>query len=122
MNKLIAVPVIALALLTGACTKHAAVPSATASAEKQKAEQYVATCVPQNNTLAQIQLAKQLGTDPASRTKLAQCLGIPQDQRQNFEADALSAAEHIKWSDKDQRSQYFEVTLPNLALKYRSTK
>lgn len=122
MKKFIAIPVVALALVGGvtACGKKAApIDPASASAAKQEASQYISKCVPVNDSLAQIKLAKSL-TDANSRDKLAQCLGIPQDQRQNFEADALSSAEHVSWSDKGQRTQYFEVTLPNLAEKYHS--
>lgn len=124
MKKLIAVPVLGIALAIGltGCGKHSSAPAkpltASQQAEKKTAEAYVNKCIPQSS-VAQIQLAHQL-SNAADRAKLEQCLGIPKDQRQNFEGSALGDAEHINWNDKSARSQFFDVTLPNLAMSYQN--
>lgn len=123
MRKLIIASAASVLLATSvaACTKGTASPgaSASAAADKQQAEKYVSNCVPADS-LAQVQLAKQLATDPDARAKLAACLGIPQDQRQAFEGAALGDAEHVHWSDKSARSTFFSATLPQLAEQYHA--
>lgn len=126
MKKLIVSTFILGSLLTfsaTACNSHNSSPAPSSSGEqvaKQETEKFVANCVPPaSNSVGQIQFAESL-SHQANRAKLSQCLGIPKSQQQNFEGAALSDAEHVKWSDQSQRSQFYSVTLPNLAMQYRN--
>ncbi len=117
MKKIItAVALVACAAL-GACSSSHSTTASQKTADAQ-AKAYVAKCVP-STSLGQIQLAESL-SNQASRLKLEQCLGIPQSQRQAFEAAALGDAEHVQFSNKAARTQFFTVTLPDLAQQYRS--
>lgn len=120
-RKFIAILIVGFGLLIGLTACNTAKSSPQSTADKKQAESYVSKCVP-SSSLGQIQLAEKLGTDPAQRTQLSQCLGVPKDQRQNFEAAVLGDAEHVQWSNKAARTQFYSVTLPNTAEHYRNTK
>lgn len=92
--------------------------SAAIATARADARDYVGACVPKD-AAHQILLGKSLlGKD--GRQKFAACLAIPKASRPAFEAASLAAAEHVKWSDKGQRRQFFAVTLPALAEKYHA--
>lgn len=94
-------------------------PSATVSAVKSAVEGYAASCIPSDGA-GQVRLGKSLlGKD--GRKAFAACLAIPPANRTPFEGALATAAEHVKWTDKDQRHAFFLTTLPALASKYHGT-
>lgn len=119
----------------GKASARAAASSAmanpTVSAELGQAKALVRTCFAGTPTqqLSQVHLvfaSSATGTHGpevvAARNKTFSCLGIPASQRQNFVNDALTAAGHAspKLTTHAGRVTYFEVTLPQLVLKYKN--
>jgi hypothetical protein len=108
-----------------------AMANPTVSAELGQARNLVKTCFAGTPTqqLSQVHLVFASSATGehgpqvvAARAKTFGCLGIPENQRQNFVNDALTAAEHAnpKLTTHDGRVTYFEATLPQLILKYKN--
>ena len=102
----------------------------TTAAELAQAKALVKSCFPaapldQIHTVHLVFLSSATGKNGsavvAARTKLFDCLGIPQQSRTAFKNDALTAAEHAKLTTHAGRVTYFEETLPGLVLKYKQT-
>lgn len=125
MNKTIAAAasaaVLAAALVGchGSSSSHPAASLAVRSGEAQ-ARTYLFNCIPSSG-VGQVNLGRKLLTKDG-RKAFGKCLAIPQDQRTVFEGAVLTAAEHVKWSDKTQRTTFFTVTAPALAEHYRNAK
>lgn len=95
--------------------------SAAIATAKAAAQDYVGRCIPLHGSgLAQLNFGRSLLTS-TGRQNFATCLAIPKANRKAFEGDLLTAAEHVKWTDKGQRHTAFFVTLPALAKKYHDT-
>lgn len=125
MNKTLA-SVVAAAAFTAALagchsgsSSHPAASLAVRSGEAQ-ARTYLSKCIPSSG-VGQVNLGRKLLTKDG-RKAFGECLAIPKDQRSAFEGALLAAAEHVKWSDKTQRTTFFTVTAPGLAEHYRNVK
>jgi hypothetical protein len=97
--------------------------SAIPSADIAQAKALVAKCitgtpVQQVHTVHLVFLSSATGKNGpavvAARTQVFGCLGVPENQRTNFENDALKAAEHARLTTHDGRMTYFGTTLPAL--------
>jgi hypothetical protein len=113
-----------------AAAASSALANPTVSAEADAFKGLVASCFPKT-PLAQLKTVhvvflesahgKNGDAVQAARAKLFGCLGIPDDKRQDFVNDGLTAALHAnpKLTTHAGRVTYFEVTLPQLVLKYK---
>lgn len=99
-----------------------------ASADVTQAKKLVAKCIPgtpvqQLHTLHLLfasKTGKNAQAGEQTRARIFGCLGIPADQRANFENDALTRAEHGHLTTTAGRKTYFEVTLPQLVATYQA--
>lgn len=135
-----------LALAAGCTSKSADASSAksaaasvtanpTVAAELDQAKLLVKSCMPgtplaQVHTIHLVLLSSAAGKNgeevKAARTKLFDCLGIPESKRDAFKNDAITAAEqqHPKILSAHPVAgvrQYLLITLPQLVLKYKGT-
>jgi hypothetical protein len=143
----IATAVIAAGLVLAGCTSKSSGASAAKSAaasvtadprvhaELDQAKMLVKSCfagtpLQQAHQIHLVFLSSASGKNGpevvAARTKLDDCLGIPQAQRTAFKNDAITAAEHqtpkiISVHPAAGVRQYLEFTLPQLVLKYKGT-
>jgi hypothetical protein len=100
----------------------AAVSSLATSTAGQDARVFVKKCVP-TSAVTQVKLGHRLLTDTrkhpnGSWTALLACAGVTPANEPAIKDQALTAAEHVKWTSKPARVQYFEVTLPTIVTSY----
>jgi hypothetical protein len=107
----------------------------TVQAEIAQARLLVRSCFPtapldQARTVHLVFLSSATGKNGpavvAARDKLFACLGIPQDKRDEFKNQAITAAEHqtpkiLSLHPAAGVTRYLEFTLPQLVLKYKGT-
>jgi hypothetical protein len=93
--------------------------SAAIATVRAQAQDYLAKCLPAPGAsgIAQLNFGRSLLTSDG-RQKFTACLAIPPANRKAFEGELLTAAEHVKWTDKAQRHTALFVTLPALVQKY----
>lgn len=141
-RRILTAALIGLTLMLAACgsskgsdasAAKSAIASATANpataAELRHAKELVKSCIPAS-PLEQAQMVhlvflssatgKHGSEVVAARTKLGTCLGISKADEKPFFNDAITAAEHghLVRGGHAARVQYFEVTLPQLVIKY----
>lgn len=114
----------AIVLLIAGCSRPgshsgAALATSTAAAD---AKAIVAKCVPASG-LAQAREFTAVVHDTAGkpdgpRARLMNCLGVSPDNRQLILGDIITAAEHVKWSDKTARLQFRDETIPGIITRY----
>jgi hypothetical protein len=107
----------------------------TVQAEIDQAKLLVKSCFPaapldQLHTVHLVFLSSATGKHGpevvAARAKLFNCLGVPEDKRDDFKNDAITAAEHqkpkiISLHPVAGVTRYLEFTLPGLVFKYKGT-
>jgi hypothetical protein len=100
----------------------ASVPGADKAAMKAVVDQ----CTPASGGgAAQLKWATSMVNDTkahpnGSRTRLWACVGIPQASRQAAEGDLLTKIEHVTWTSKDSRAQFWDVTMPAWVMQWRT--
>ena len=88
----------------------------------QYAQALYEKCVPAD-ALGQVKLAHQLLTDTKAHPNgawaaLLKCAGVDSQNEPAIKDQALTAAEHVKWTDKTAREDYFATTLPKIITQY----
>jgi hypothetical protein len=102
-----------LALGVAACgPAHTSHVTGAEKAQGKTDAKNLTKCLPKG-ALAQLKLAKSLETATGRKGLIIAC-GIPPQNKEKFEAEALQGAESGHLTTKAGRAQYFEVTLPGV--------
>ena len=100
-------------------------PAASALATStagQDARALYAKCVP-SDAIGQARLGHRLLTDTSKHPNgawaaLLKCAGVSPQNEPVIKDRALTAAEHVNWTDKKAAKAYFETTLPGIVTAY----